>query len=294
MKTVYILKGLPASGKSTFARELLRKHPGAYKRINRDDLRAMLDDSHHNKDNERFALEVRDMLILVALRNGKHVIVDDTNLNPRHEPHIRGLVQTYCRETGEEVSVRVKFFEVGLEEAIARDMKRPRPVGERVIRQIYEKYLAPPVVPLQQDETLPKAILVDIDGTIAQMGKRSPFDWEKVHLDTPKWHVIGLVKGLRLAGYRIIFMSGRDEVCYPITWQWIADHFGWQEPEDFLLFMRTHQDQRKDSIIKRELFDGHVRGKFFVEAVIDDRNQVVDMWRRELGLTCLQVDYGDF
>jgi hypothetical protein len=58
--------------------------------------------------------------------------------------------------------------------------------------------------------------------------------------------------------------------------------------------MRGHRDQRKDSIIKRELFDGHVRGRFYVEAVIDDRNQVVDMWRRELGLTCLQVDYGDF
>jgi len=294
MKTVWILKGLPASGKSTFAKELLRKHPGAYKRINRDDLRAMLDESHHNKENERFALQVRDLLILAALRSGKHVIVDDTNLNPQHEPHIRNLVQEYRRETGDEVSVRVKFFEVSLEEAIARDLKRPRPVGERVIRQIYEKYLAPPVVPLQQDETLPKAILVDIDGTIAQMGRRSPFDWERVHLDTPKAHVVRLVQGLHRAGYRVIFMSGRDEVCRESTKTWIAEHFAWQEPGDYLLFMRGHGDQRKDSIIKRELFDGHVRDKFYVEAVIDDRNQVVDMWRRELGLTCLQVDYGDF
>lgn len=293
MKTVWILKGLPASGKSTFARELVRNHPGAYKRINRDDLRAMLDESHHNKDNERFALEVRDLLIVTALRNGKHVIVDDTNLNPRHEPHIRALVRTYCQETSEEVSVQVKFFDVGLEEAIARDLKRARPVGERVIRQMYEKYLAPPIVPLQQDENLPKAILVDIDGTIAQMGKRSPFDWEKVHLDTPKQHVIQLVKGLRTANYQIIFMSGRDEICRTITMQWLTDHFGWQ-PEAYLLYMRPASDQRKDSLVKRELFDAHVRNRFYVEAVIDDRNQVVDMWRKELGLTCLQVDYGDF
>jgi predicted kinase len=294
MKTVWILKGLPASGKSTFAKELLSKHPGAYKRINRDDLRAMLDASHHSKENERFALQVRDLLIVAALRNGKHVIVDDTNLNPQHEPHIRNLVHEYRRETGDEVSVRVKFFEVSLEEAIARDLKRPRPVGERVIRQIYEKYLAPPVVPLQQDETLPKAILVDIDGTIAERGQRSPFDWERVHLDTPKGHVVQLVKGLHRAGYRIIFLSGRDEVCRDMTKEWIAQHFAWREPDDYLLLMRGHRDQRKDSIIKRELFDGHVRGRFYVEAVIDDRNQVVDMWRRELGLTCLQVDYGDF
>ncbi|HEX8531655.1 MAG TPA: 5'-hydroxyl kinase, partial [Cytophagales bacterium] len=156
------------------------------------------------------------------------------------------------------------------------------------------KYLAPPVVPLQQDDTLPKVILVDIDGTIAERGQRSPFDWERVHLDTPKGHVVQLVKGLHRAGYGVIFLSGRDEVCRETTKAWIAQHFAWQEPDDYLLLMRGHRDQRKDSIIKRELFDGHVRDKFYVEAVIDDRNQVVDMWRRELGLTCLQVDYGDF
>jgi predicted kinase len=293
MKTVWILKGLPASGKSTFARKLVSKRPGVYKRINRDDLRAMLDEGHHSRDNERFALQVRDMLITAALRNGKHVIVDDTNLNPLHEPHIRELVRDYCQQTGEQVRVEVKFFDVSVEEAIKRDLARPRSVGERVIRQIYEKYLAPPVIPLQQDDTLPKAIIVDIDGTIAQMGKRSPFDWEKVHLDTPKTHIINLVKGLALAGYQIIFMSGRDEVCREISGEWIARHFGWT-PEHYRLYMRPQNDYRKDSLIKRELFDQHIRGKYYVETVIDDRNQVVDMWRKELGLTCLQVDYGEF
>jgi hypothetical protein len=183
---------------------------------------------------------------------------------------------------------------VSLEEAIARDLKRPRPVGERVIRQIYEKYLAPPVVPLQQDETLPKAILVDIDGTIAQMGKRSPFDWERVHLDTPKGHVVQLVKGLHRAGYRIIFheRTGRGVP---------GNHQGVDRAALRLAGTRrvpaVHADARRPA----QGFDhqaGIVRraraGQFYVEAVIDDRNQVVDMWRRELGLTCLQVDYGDF
>jgi hypothetical protein len=58
--------------------------------------------------------------------------------------------------------------------------------------------------------------------------------------------------------------------------------------------MRKNNDQRKDSIIKFELFENHIKDKYYVELVVDDRQQVVDMWRRKLGLTCLQVDYGDF
>jgi hypothetical protein len=58
--------------------------------------------------------------------------------------------------------------------------------------------------------------------------------------------------------------------------------------------MRPEGDNRKDSIVKRELFDTHVRNKFYIDFVLDDRDQVVDMWRNDLGLTCLQVDWGDF
>jgi hypothetical protein len=58
--------------------------------------------------------------------------------------------------------------------------------------------------------------------------------------------------------------------------------------------MRAEKDNRKDSIIKRELFDKHIRDKYHVDFVLDDRDQVVRMWRRELGLTCLQVNYGNF
>jgi hypothetical protein len=58
--------------------------------------------------------------------------------------------------------------------------------------------------------------------------------------------------------------------------------------------MRAENDGRKDSIVKKELFEQHIVGKYYIDLVIDDRNQVVEMWRKDLGLTCLQVDYGDF
>ncbi|GGM15372.1 hypothetical protein GCM10012279_36880 [Micromonospora yangpuensis] len=60
------------------------------------------------------------------------------------------------------------------------------------------------------------------------------------------------------------------------------------------LHMRTEKDNRKDSIIKAELYRTHVQGQHEVAFVIDDRDQVVRMWRHELGLACLQVAEGDF
>jgi hypothetical protein len=61
----------------------------------------------------------------------------------------------------------------------------------------------------------------------------------------------------------------------------------------YRLIMRATGDMRKDSIIKQELLEREIVPNSFVDFVLDDRNQVVDMWR-SLGLTCLQVDYGDF
>lgn len=74
MITVTILKGIPASGKSTWARQMLDEHPGMYKRINKDDLRAMLDNSYWSKGNEAFVLKVRDILIIEASKGLRSLI----------------------------------------------------------------------------------------------------------------------------------------------------------------------------------------------------------------------------
>lgn len=157
MKTVYILKGLPASGKSTWSRNKLKETPNSYKRINKDDLRAMLDDNYWSKGNEKFVLKIRDLMIKEALAAGKHVISDDTNLAPRHETRIRQLVKEYCKKTGENVKVEVIFFDVPIEECIRRDLKRTHSVGEQVIRSMYKNFFAPTPTPpqtLQQDNAL--------------------------------------------------------------------------------------------------------------------------------------------
>ena len=193
-------------------------------------------------------------------------------------------------------------------ECIQRDKYRDDSVGEAVIRKqaeqltvLRKKFKFQPetltrnaVFQRDQDATLPRCILVDIDGTVADKGDRMPFAWHRVGEDSPKWPIIRLVNAMQTAGYVIVFFSGRDSVCRPETITWLNTHFGWQHGTDYELFMRPGQDNRQDAIIKQELFQQYILGRYYVEFVVDDRQQVVDMWRRTLGLTCVQVDYGDF
>jgi len=144
---------------------------------------------------------------------------------------------------------------------------------------------------------LPSVLVVDVDGTVADMGKgqpgrRSPFDWDRVGEDTPIQPVIDLVAALRGSVDDVIWMSGRDRSCRTATREWLAQHAGFIRQVD-LLYMRPEGDNRSDDVVKKELYEQHIADRFTVRWVIDDRNKVVAMWR-SLGLTVLQVADGDF
>ena len=85
--------GLPASGKTTWAKKIVLGFPGQYKRINKDDLRSMFDASKWTSNNEKFILDVRDTLITKALGEKMSVIVDDTNLAPKHIKRLKELAE---------------------------------------------------------------------------------------------------------------------------------------------------------------------------------------------------------
>ena|SRR5688500_15528169 len=134
------------------------------------------------------------------------------------------------------------------------------------------------------------AIIVDIDGTLAKMNGRGPFDWDRVGEDKVNEPIRTLVNLYHMAGRHIIIFSGRDGCCKPQTTSWLVlNRIPFHD-----LYMREEGNNEKDAIIKRRLFDTHVKDNFIVEVVIDDRDQVVKMWREDLGLTCLQVAYGNF
>ncbi len=269
-------KGLPASGKSTWAKEQQAK------RINKDDLRAMFDNSKWSSYNEKFVLKMRDLLVVEALLGGNNVIADDTNLHPKHETRLKQLAKE--NKCGFEIK---DFTDVSVEECIKRDLKRSNSVGEKVIRDMYNQFLKPKEDQYVPDRTLPRAFIFDIDGTLAIMGDRSPFEWSKVGSDTRN-EVVYLVLRWLQPENKIIILSGRDEVCRKETEKWLKDNnIKYEE-----LFMRPEGNTEKDSIIKKGLFD-YIKTKYNVLGVFDDRNQVVEMWR-SLGLTCFQVADGNF
>lgn len=275
MIQVILTKGLPGSGKSTWCKNLIDKHPNKYKRINKDDLRSMLDNSKHSKDNENFVLQVRDAMILIAIENGKHVIIDDTNLATKHQERIKALIK------GKAELVIQDFTDVPLKTCIERDLKRVASVGEKVIRDMNKQFLTKFEV-YNEDKNLPKAIIVDIDGTLAKMSGRSPFDWCRVKEDICNSVVKGMVNNYH--PNTVLIFSGRDAVCREETIEWLADN----DVKYHKLFMRDEGNNEKDSIIKRRLFEENVRGKYYVDYVLDDRLSVCRMWH-QLGLQLLRV-----
>lgn len=278
---VLMLKGLPASGKSTYAKELVSKNHN-WVRVNKDDLRAMMNNGEFSGKLEKQVIRTEREIAENALKIGKNVVVDDTNFNPIHEEFFRQLAKSYKAE------FEIKFFDTPLEVCIKRDNKRPNGVGEAVIRRMYSQYLRPEPAVYEHDTSLPTAILCDIDGTLAHMKDRSPFDWKRVGEDDADQTIKSLLDVLE-EKYIIILVSGRDEVCREETEQWLKE----KDIPYTVLFMRSENDSRQDSIVKQEMFENYIKGRCDIEFVLDDRNQVVEMWR-SLGLKCLQVQEGDF
>jgi hypothetical protein len=125
-----------------------------------------------------------------------------------------------------------------------------------------------------------------------QPGRRRPWDWHRVEEDAPVQPVIDLVWLFIKSGWDVIFISGRDEVCRAETLRWLRWYFGHSFPAQALL-MRPRGDNRRDAVVKREIYEREIEPYYDVAYVLDDRNQVVEMWR-SLGLTTLQVADGNF
>lgn len=300
LQSIILTRGLPAAGKTTWAKAWVNEDPVSRARVNRDDLRAMLfEHPTYEWHQEQAVTEVQRTAVKALLTTGRDVVCDDTNLRPKY---IREW-QRFAHGNGADVVIRE--FPVDVDEAIKRDAERDRSVGEDVIRRMVGKYLRKgEFLPILSDTsedvpgeryTAPQdaedAVIVDIDGTLAHKSDRDIYDLSRVHEDTPHLPVVEAVEAARRSGCRIIFCSGRDESARAATEAWLEDHA--DRTKDEPLFMRPAGDRRRDSIVKRELFDTHIRHRYDVRYVLDDRNQVVQMWR-ELGLTCFQVAEGDF
>lgn len=285
---ILLLKGLPASGKSTYAKQLEKEH--GFVRISKDDIRKTI--KNYNIKKESRVVVVRNKAIRAALAENKNVVIDDTNLNPIHEKNISKIAE----EFGADFEINDSFLEVSVEECIKRDLARPNSVGQNVIYGMYYKWIKPVrVLSLERQRKLPRAIIFDLDGTLSiNTTGRSFYDMSKVDQDMPN-HLLTLfidILTASLSDYcKVILVSGRDETGRANTEKWLAHNCIDYEA----LYMRQEGDKRKDTIVKKEIYDKYIKNKYAVLGIFDDRPSVCNMWR-ELGLQVAQMGnpYMDF
>lgn len=316
---IWLTYGLPASGKSTWAKRMVGKwqdgspvvDPSAkFVRVNMDDIRNMLGfgqnsgtDLGWTKDLEKIALDIQDQSILCAVKAGNDVIVDNTHIEKNMPKRIKRLFDG-------EVYFRVKdFSHVTTVECILRDTKRKNEgepyVGAEVIRKMAGRLargsgklladwmndvtLSAPYMPVPG--TL-KALLVDIDGTIARHDSRSPYDYTRVLTDGYHEHIVNLVKMYARDGYRILLLSGRPDInnVREDTKRWLKNG---DVPFDYLFMRPGDMLQDNDADVKQFLFDSYIRDYFDIKFMLDDRNRVVRRMRK-LAIPVLQVAEGNF
>jgi predicted kinase len=323
MLKIILTVGIPACGKSTWAKEEVKKDPEKVTRINRDDLRVMMSNYHYSPSNEQLVTTAKEFMIRQALRYGRDIIIDETNLNRRNFDDVVKIV----KEMNLDCMVMEKPFYIELEEAIARDKLRPGAgyVGESVVEKFWKKsggkqhkHYKPRVEICQRqteasvaaketehNPSLTNAIVCDLDGTISLFNSkrsdgsvdvrhskahtRSPYDATKCDQDMLNEPVAAVIEAMYKSGYRIIFCSGREDLYREQTERFLNKHLSVQ----YELHMRKAHDTRKDNVIKGEIYDSKIAPFYNVSFVLDDRDQVVQFWRSR-GLQCWQVAPGAF
>lgn len=295
-KKLIVLVGISGSGKSTLAHQEWLKDPLNTVVVNRDKIRELLFGFTEETVSEYYGLPnlgalekqvtlFEDTLIHDGLNLGKTVIADATHLEMKYLEKYRMW----------NVPTEFWVLDVPIDKAIERDSMRARKVGEEIIRRQFDKLKNLKTIPnlepvtFEQDITLEPCYLLDLDGTIAHMTNRSPFDWKRVGEDFVDTSVKRISNSILFSHTAKLYIcTGRDGSCLDETIQWLDEKGIHYEK----IFIRKEGDQRPDWVIKEELWRQIAKDNY-IAGLIDDRNQVVRR-ARALGLKVFQVEYGNF
>lgn len=298
---ITVLRGLPGSGKTTFAYKWVEADPDFRIRVNKDDIRYSLykrywNFNRHQTENINAQEYSSAETAIKALTSP---IIDATNMSAD------SIHKWYSLGAKYHIPVEVIWepFDLPIEKIKSRDMTRTKFVGPKVIDDFVLRYYkkgkmpAPPKPPetfnleaelVVVNPALAPCYLFDVDGTLARIDRtldnpRSPFDEKRVLEDLPVENVIRVAQILS-ESYPLIVMSGRTDYCKDDTSSWLASNgINFKE-----IHMRKSGDTRPDDVVKLELFNENVRENYNVLGVFDDRLKVCRMWE-QIGLTLFRV-----
>jgi predicted kinase len=285
--------GIAGCGKTTHAKKQVKEIPNTVM-FSRDDFRFMVKDEPFCEAKvEEVITNCLTFAIGNALSVGLNVVVHNTHLT---EKYIKAY-DKFAKEQG--VKIIYTVFDTPFDVCLERNRNRERFVPEDVMHRMndqfttlkgssYFKQITYKPEPIVFNPLLPKAILFDLDGTVALMNGRSPYDGAKCNEDLLNLPIGELVYMYDKMGYKIIFLSGREDKWESQTREFLERHFATLKYE---LFMRKSKDMRKDSIVKEEIFRERVNPNYYATISVDDRLQVVRMWA-EIGVFCLCCNVG--
>lgn len=293
-----LARGLPGSGKSTWAKQWVEEDPENRLRVNRDNIRWILfkqyylsPDAHGTtQEKEAHVTHVQNNMVHKGLREGKQVVVDNTNLDPRVFREFGKIATQYGAH------LTNKDFPVDIEECIRRNNARDRVVPEHAIRGMMKNYLGPngefhlfpgtyPTKPFTMPEEIKDAIIFDMDGTLVNVnslvqkymkGKYRNFD--RFHRDSlwapPHVEVLQMAHDAAENNIPVIITTARKEVYREVTQAWLDKH-GVQYEN---IFMRKSDDNRPDVEVKTDILE-EINKYYNIVHAVDDRREVIDLWK---------------
>lgn len=295
---IIVLRGLPGSGKSSYAATLKAADPENTVVVNRDELRIRLFGKYSGltREEEDAITKAEVFLVKQGLEFGKTVVIDAMHLKRKYAKKWFAFSD----------DVQFVDFEATLSALYHRNDYRDKKVPETVIADLYKRFTKNGKLPeaptreewesekkpggtfekFNNDGTVP-VYIVDIDGTLAHNdGHRGWHDYDRVGGDKPHQDVIELVKVLN-SKWDVVFFSGRKEYCRKVTNDWLDDHL---IPKGLGLYMRADDDNRNDDIVKYEMLQQFKADHpwSYIAGAIDDRPRILRMWH-EIGITTFRV-----